>query len=85
MGGNQPTPHKAAIYPQWTFKLKRDETGAVVSRKAQLVAKGCFQTYGVDYLETFVPVVRLSTIGCILLFLRFWDWKYSIFIMSQPI
>lgn len=50
------------IKTKWVFKLKRDNDGNIVRYKARLVAKGFTQRYGVDYEETFAPVVRYSSI-----------------------
>lgn len=47
---------------KWVFTIKRDTSGEIVRHKARLVAKGCSQQYGIDYEETFSPVVRYSTI-----------------------
>lgn len=53
---------RKAIKTKWIFKTKRDENGKILRYKARFVAKGCAQKYGLDYVETFAPVVRYSTL-----------------------
>ena len=51
-----------AIGSKWVYALKRDKDGCIERFKARLVAKGCAQQYGVNYTETFSPVIRYSSI-----------------------
>ncbi len=47
---------------RWTYVKKYDEHGNVSRYKARLVAQGYSQIPGVDYTETFAPVVRLESV-----------------------
>ena len=54
------------IDTKWVFKVKRDATGKLEKYKSRLCARGFNQVEGLDYEETFAPVVRLPTIRLML-------------------
>lgn len=49
-----------AIDSRWIFTKKRCEEG--YTHKARFVAKGFSQVYGIDYVQTFAPVLRGSSV-----------------------
>ena len=51
----------------WAFKRKRYPDGSVKKLKARLVARGDQQIEGVDYFDSFSPVVQWSTIRLLLI------------------
>ena len=59
---------------RWIFTLKYNPDGTVNRHKARLVARGFTQTYGIDYKETFSPVVRLNSIQVLLSLVVNQDW-----------
>lgn len=47
---------------QWIYRIKRHSDGSVARYKARLVANGNQQEEGLDFSETFSPVVKQPTI-----------------------
>ena len=51
---------------RWIFKTKLHANGSIERHKARFVAKGFSQIHGLDFEDTFSPVVRHATIRIIL-------------------
>lgn len=54
------------IGSKWVFGIKYNADGSVERFKPRLVAKGFKQEKGIDYFETFSPMIRHTTVSIIL-------------------
>lgn len=59
-------PNANVIGCKWVFKIKENSDGSLDRYKARLVAKGFHQRPGVDFGETFSPVVKPVTVRLVL-------------------
>ncbi|CAM8962825.1 unnamed protein product [Rhodiola kirilowii] len=55
-------PGKNPVGSKWIYRIKRNSDGTISRYKARLVVRGFTQLEGLDYHETFAPVVKMNTI-----------------------
>ena len=66
---------RVPISNKWVLVRKYNKEGILEKYKARLVAKGYSQIPGMDYMDTFSPVVRLETIRAILALAVSQNWE----------
>ena len=70
-----PLPEKRNLVGcKWIFKIKHHSDGSIARHKAWLVTKGFSQEPGLDYGDTFSPVVKPTTIRLVLVLAAHFNW-----------
>ena len=69
-----PDPSQNVVGCKWVYKVKRNSDGIVSRYKARLVAKGFHQQPGIDYDETFSPVIKPTIVIIILTIAAHFHW-----------
>lgn len=68
-------PNRSVIGCKWVFRVKENADGTINKYKARLVEKGYDQCQGLDFHETFSPVVKPATIRTMLSIALTFNWK----------
>ena len=69
-----PPPHANIVSGKWLYRHKLNADGSLARYKARWVVRGFSQQHGLDYDETFSPVVKPATIRTVLSLAVSSDW-----------
>ncbi|KAH9696545.1 retrovirus-related pol polyprotein from transposon RE2 [Citrus sinensis] len=76
--------NQQVVENKWIYRIKYNTDGSVAKYKARLVAKGFQQVTGVNYFETFSPVIKPATVRVVLSLAVMNQWK-DLLIVRNPI
>ena len=60
------------------FKIKRKADGSIEKVKARLVSKGFKQKQGIDYRDTFLPVVKYVMLRMVIAITKYSYWSLDL-------
>lgn len=60
--------NRKALKSKWVFKIKYNNNNEIDRYKCRLVARGFEQKYGLDFTETFAPVIKYSSLRFLIAF-----------------
>jgi hypothetical protein len=68
-------PSMNVVGSRWVYRIKRRVDGSIDHYKARLVARGFTQQEGIDYSETFSPVIKQVTVILVFSIAVSYNWK----------
>ncbi|GKV06593.1 hypothetical protein SLEP1_g18466 [Rubroshorea leprosula] len=73
-----PCPSNVSIIgSRWVFSIKLKIDDSIERYKARLVAQGYKQEYRIDYIETFAPVAKMTTVRVFIALSAMHQWPIS--------
>jgi hypothetical protein len=75
---------KKTIGCKWVYKVKHNANISMSKYKARLVAKGYAQTYGIDYEETYSPIVEMTNVRTIIAMVVAKGWSLHQMDVKNP-
>lgn len=70
-------PGKNVVGCRWIFTIKYNPNGIVERYKSRLVAQGYTQQEGLDYMDTFSPVTKLTSVKLLLSLASAKGWRLT--------
>ena len=67
--------HKSLIPFVWSFKRKRNPMGELIKHKARLCVYGGKQVQGIDFWNTYAPVIQSTTVRIMLILHQINGWQ----------
>ena len=65
---------KNAVGCKWVYTIKLNPNGSLARLKVCLVAKGFSQVYGLDYVDTFSPIVKMTSVRILISLATTYHW-----------